>query len=97
MMFSNNFAGFAFNAQLHMLFVLVLLLGLAFLIIWAAKTLKKQQLKQWAIWLLVIGFLGLLLTNPWSGRGFFGMDPEFGNGFDDMREEMEEHMGFEAS
>ncbi|MDP3976230.1 MAG: hypothetical protein Q8P95_04935 [bacterium] len=32
---------------------------------------EKEQLKQWVLWTVIVGILGVLLTGPW---GFKGME-----------------------
>ncbi len=52
---------------LHKLFALAFLLGLLFFIVWALRNLKKNDLKKWAVTLLVIGILGCLTTMLFGG------------------------------
>lgn len=105
---NTNLAGSLFvNIYLHMIFVLVLIIGIAFLIIWAAKTLDKKTLKTWAIWLIIIGIIGTLLSCPFGRSGYAGMGRfnmmNSGDGdlkdkiIDDLEIELQEYRGFEAS
>jgi len=54
----------------HVFFTLVFGLGVIFLLIWAIKSMDKNQLKKWTKWLLIVGILGCLLT---CAVGFFMM------------------------
>lgn len=69
MMGSFGFGGLFF--VFHSLFALALVLGVIFTVLWANKTMKKEDLGKWAMWLLVIGLAGVLLTGMWKG-GFGG-------------------------
>lgn len=62
---------------LHVLSVIAFFTGIVFLIILAAKTFNKTQLKNWAIGLMVIGIVVCLFTimalgRPWTGMGYNG-------------------------
>ena len=68
----SSFGGYAFLYGFHKLFILAFLLGLLFFIVWALRNLKKDQLKKWAVTLLVIGILGCLLTTLFGDFGYKG-------------------------
>ena len=74
----SSFGGYAFLYGFHKLFVLAFLLGLLFFIVWALRNLKKDQLKKWAVTLLVIGILGCLLTMFFGGFGYKGFKGKMG-------------------
>lgn len=102
----SNFGSSAFLFGFHKLFALAFLIGLIFFITWALKNLKKDELKNWAITLLIIGIVGLLLTVSFGGfghRNFKGFNGGFGYGMmgsgmfncmqdEECHEEMEESM-----
>lgn len=84
-MMSGNFStlgSFSFLYGFHKLFALAFFLGLIFFIAWALKNLKKDQLKNWAITLLIIGIVGWLLTVSFGSLGFsrYGALKGFGLG-----------------
>lgn len=54
--------------HLHLIFVGVTLVGGVLFLSWAIK-MKTNELKQWTLWLLVVGILGVLLTSAFSGFG----------------------------
>lgn len=108
-MMNNTFSSFGSSTFLfgfHKLFALAFLLGLIFFIYWAIKNLKKDELKNWAITLLIIGLAGLLLTasfggfshRSFKGKAGFGTIGFGGNGMwncmqdEECHEEMEESM-----
>lgn len=66
-MSSFSSGGFLIAIVLHKLFALAFMLGLLFFIFWALRNLKKDQLKKWAVKLMVIGLLGGLLAGAFSG------------------------------
>ena len=101
----SSFGGFSFLYGLHSLFCLAFLIGLIFFIAWALKNLKKEQLLNWSIALLIIGVLGWLLTISFGGYGMHGRytKSSFGYGMmnsstwnciqnEECHEEMEEWM-----
>lgn len=74
-MSSFSSGGFLIAMVLHKLFAIAFLVGLLFFILWGLRNLKKDQLKKWAVKLMVIGLLGGLLAGAFSGfghRGFKG-------------------------
>lgn len=75
---SNNMIGYFWH--FHMFFGLMILVGLVFLFIWAAKNLKAKELTKWAATLLIVGLVGALLTANWGFRGMRSM-----MGYDDAR------------
>jgi len=87
MMFGNSCI---YSQGLQMIFGLTLLVGVVLFILWAIKSLSKDDLKRWALWLLVIGLLGLLFTSSWFGRY-----PNMNDGIQ-IPGEMQEDIGFEA-
>lgn len=64
--------GFLFAMVLHKLFALAFMLGLLFFIFWALRNLKKNELKKWAVKLMVIGLLGVLVASAFGGFGHRG-------------------------
>ncbi len=73
MMNTNSFYGLAFGWNLHLVFGVVLFLAVVFLIVWAVKFMEKKELKDWTLWLAVIGILGVLLTAGWGWKGMQSM------------------------
>ena len=70
-----NFAamgGFGLWHSLGWLVCLAFITGLVFFGAWAIKYLKKEELKQWAMWLLVVGIVGGLLLSLGGGFGHYG-------------------------
>ena len=70
-----GFAHFGAGMLLMKLFGLALTLGILFFIFWAYKALDKKALKKWALWLFVVGLVGLLLCSflkgtEWGGEAF---------------------------
>lgn len=63
--------------HLHMLFGLALTMGLILFVIWAYKALKPAQLAKWALWLVIIGAVGALLTATWGGKAWTNMMQNF--------------------
>lgn len=59
----------AYGWHFHVLFGAVFFAGLVFLIIWAIRVMDKKDLKNWTIWLLVIGAVGVIVTSQY---GFYG-------------------------
>lgn len=78
MMYNNlsNFGSLSFTFGLTKLFSLAFIIGLIFLVAWALKNLKKDQLLNWGIVLLVIGILGWFLAGSYGG---YGMHNNFGS------------------
>lgn len=76
--YGNGFGFGGFGFHFHMLFGLVLLLGVIFLLMLAHKHFKKEQLKKWAAWMLVVGALGVLLTSAWGFAGKYGFGKNLG-------------------
>lgn len=58
---------------LHMIFCLAILVGIVLFIVWAAKSMSKDNLKTLFIWLLIVGILGAIVTLPLSLGGFRSM------------------------
>lgn len=90
MMFSNNLSAWAAGFHAHLFFVLLILVGAIFFVVWALRTLDKKSLMQWAVILIVIGLLGTLLT---SSFGLLGMGVMRGGNNTWMQEEFKEMMG----
>ena len=69
---------------LHVLSGLAIVLGVLFFAMWAHKTFTAGQLKMWALWLFIGGFVVCFLTTivggPWKGsmmnRGMMKDDAE---------------------
>lgn len=59
---------FAFGWHLHLFFGVAAFLGVVFLLMWAHKSFDKKQMKQWTLWLLVVGIVGSLLTSQYSWK-----------------------------
>jgi len=93
--------GFIVLWAIHVLSVIASFTGLLFLIVFAVKTLTPQQLKTWAIWLMVTGAVVCLFTiaiigRPWMGlsSGKMGMEGrmmERGMMMGSMMEQMTKH------
>lgn len=69
--------GFITLWGLHILSVIAFYTGVLFFIILAIKTFTPTQLKNWAIWLIVVGSLLCLFTiaiigRPWVGMWYLG-------------------------
>lgn len=79
MMFNNfsSFGNLGLTLVVGKLFGLAFLVGLIFVIAWAIKNFKKDQLFNWGVTLLIIGVLGWLLFAPY---GRYGMGGGFGFG-----------------
>lgn len=60
--------GYLLLKHLHMLSGLLLMIGVVLFLIWAAKNLKKDQLKKWSMWLVVIGLVGGVVTAKLSAK-----------------------------
>lgn len=58
-----------FGWHVHLLFGTVLVLGVVLFVAWALRSLDKKGLGQWALWLLIIGALGVLLTSQFGFGG----------------------------
>lgn len=103
-MFQNSFSWLALGWHIHMTFVVVALIGGILLAIWAVKNLQKNKLRNFAVWLVIIGIVGYMLTAIVGTRGWVQMFPGYGphmNGMmsdvnsEYMFEEMVEHMRLE--
>jgi hypothetical protein len=75
--------GFSILWALHILSVIAFFTGVVLFVAYAIKTFKPAQLKQWAIWLVVIGSVVCLLTiatmgHPWAGMEYGGMMQNLG-------------------
>lgn len=77
----SSFGNFSFLYGFHKLFAIAILLGLILFITWAIKSLKKDQLKNWSVTLLIIGILGWLLTSSFGGYGMHGRYGKGGFGY----------------
>lgn len=90
-MWNNNFGawgGVGFWFHVHIFFMLAVLAGLIFLIILAAKYLKKEQITKWAAWLLGVGIIGALATSfvfsmmwGFAGKFFDGNEAKLKSGY----------------
>lgn len=83
-MMSTTGLGFSTLWALHVLSVIAFFTGVIFFIAFAIKTFKPALLKNWAIWLIIIGAVVCLFTiavmgHPWVGMGYF-MVPGTGPG-----------------
>ena len=65
--------GSAFGWNLHLVFGVVIFLAGVFLVVWAVRFMEKKELKDWVLWLSVIGILGVLLTAGWGWKGMQSM------------------------
>ena len=63
--------------SLHMLFSVAMVVGLVFFFMYAVKFMKKDTMKKWCLWLVIVGLVGALLT---CGLGWKGMQ-KFRNDF----------------
>lgn len=63
--------------KLHMIFCLLSGIGIVFLIIWAAQTLKAKKIKKIGIWFIIIGIVGIVLLGGCKD-GKFGKFGKFG-------------------
>ncbi|MCA9371130.1 MAG: hypothetical protein KC680_04185 [Candidatus Peregrinibacteria bacterium] len=59
----------------HMFFASFAIVGFILLTFWALKNLQKDKLKSAAVWLLVVGILGTLVTAPLATKGWKTMHP----------------------
>lgn len=92
MMWSNS-NWLQIGLSVHLFFMTVFLVGVIFFVAWAIRALSKEQLKNWAIWALAIGFIGLLVTMMlgFGGRtGVYGFEGEEWLNMHLMDEEHEE-------
>lgn len=89
-------SGVTWGWHIHLIFGGAIFLGAIFLIILAAKFMSKKELLNWAVWAIILGIIGTLLTGGW---GFSGWEQIIklhnGGGIMDsnMLEQMQEHMG----
>ena len=93
--YTKSMHGVATGFHLHMLFGLMLGVGVIMFLMWAYKNLSKDALKKWAIGLIVVGALGTVLTGCWGFKGWSHMKGYDNFDEDDKEEvlvEMEEHM-----
>ena len=67
-------SGFGVGILPAKVFGVVLLIGLIFFVVWALRALDKKQLKKWAIWFLVIGFVGTILCSFCGAKKMMTMD-----------------------
>lgn len=69
----SGFGGLWMGWHIHMLLGVVLTVGLVLFVIWAYKALKPDQLAIWALWLIIVGIVGILLTSTWGGKAWTNM------------------------
>ncbi len=91
-MLNNGFGtgSWYWSMQFHALLMLVAGVGLILLVAWLIKNLKGKDLLKWAITLIVIGYIGSVLTMGWGMRGYYGMMRYFTDG--DQWGQMKEFM-----
>ena len=63
----NSLTGSFIGFHIHMLFGLIFFIGIVIAIVAIAKFSNKKDIYAWMTWLLIIGFVGLLLTNIFGG------------------------------
>jgi phosphoglycerol transferase MdoB-like AlkP superfamily enzyme len=73
MMNTTSLYGSAFWWNLHLVFGVIIFLAVVFLVVWAIKFMEKKELKDWTLWLAVVGILGVLLTAGWGWKGMRSM------------------------
>lgn len=56
------------------LFCLIFLLGVILFLVWAIRTLKKDELKKWVIGLLLVGLLGMIGSSLLMHKGNYFKD-----------------------
>lgn len=66
-MYNYNFLPIGWH--FHWIFIGFLIVGLILFVRWTFLALNKEQIKTWAIWLIVAGALGMLLTANWGLEG----------------------------
>jgi len=64
--------------HLHMVFATAIFVGLVFFFVYAIKFMKKDALKKWLMWLLIVGLVGALLTCGLGWKGMKKMRDDFG-------------------
>ncbi|TSC78787.1 MAG: hypothetical protein G01um101425_946 [Candidatus Peregrinibacteria bacterium Gr01-1014_25] len=57
--------------HLHWFFGVAALLGVILFLVWAIRTLNGPGMKRWALWFMIIGVIGSLVTAPLAAPGFF--------------------------
>lgn len=73
-MMGNYFGGWPIVGwHLHFIFGILAIVGAILFVIWASRELKKNQLYNLAIILVIIGLVGLFLTMGMGVRGFQNM------------------------
>lgn len=77
MMYNQNILPFGWH--LHWIFIGLLIIGAILFVRWAFISLSKEQVKDWAIWLIIIGTLGMVLTSNWGFEGMRYMHSSFNN------------------
>lgn len=77
--------GFTILWGLHILSVVAFLTGVIFLIALAIKTFTHDQLKKWALWLIIVGSILCLITISMTGRPWTSYSK---NGFGMMNDGM---------
>ena len=77
MMYNYNFLPFGWH--FHWIFIGLLIVGAVLFVRWAFLALSKDQVKTWAIWLIIIGALGMVLTANWGLEGMRYMHGSYNN------------------
>ncbi|OGJ42627.1 hypothetical protein A3B60_02505 [Candidatus Peregrinibacteria bacterium RIFCSPLOWO2_01_FULL_39_12] len=70
---TSSLYGSAFWWNFHLVFGVIIFLAVVFLVVWAIKFMKEKELKDWTLWLAVIGIIGVLLTAGWGWKGMRSM------------------------
>lgn len=78
--------------HVHMLFGLLMFFGLVMLGVWAANNLKKAELKKFALWFLLVGLLGMLLTSSFGASNWKNWRTTMMSGDDSSIEDVMDEM-----
>lgn len=82
-------SGFLLSLGFHMVAMLALGVGIAFLLFWAFKHLSERELWKWGWILAVVGLIFCLLTIPVVISGMFGVGGQAFGGYSDMMDGFE--------
>jgi hypothetical protein len=65
--------GWMWSWHIDWLFFSTLFVGVILFLLWAYKSLNSNTLAQWAIWTIIIGLVGILLSGSMHTSRWFGM------------------------